>query len=88
MVKVFYSKKVTPSNKKYSVITPKGRLIHFGARGYEHYFDRFGKYSHLNHLDKERRRLYRLRHSKVRDKYGFAYKNKESPAYYSYRYLW
>ena len=78
-------------NKKYSVITPSGKKIHFGDKRYEHYKDTtgLGVYSHLDHNDKERRKRYRRRHSNILLKDGTpAYKNKEQPSYYSYNYLW
>jgi hypothetical protein len=57
-------------NKKYDVYYdgPGGtfgkKLFSFGASGYEHYYDRLGLYSNLNHLDKKRRELYYKRHNK------------------------
>ena len=83
---------ITKSNikgKKLTVITPKGRKIHFGAIGYEHYKDQTGIYKHLDHNDKDRRRRYRERHSKVLLKDGTpAYKDVEKPAYWSWYILW
>jgi hypothetical protein len=35
-----------------------GKKIHFGAAGYQHYFDRTGLLSSLNHLDEKRRQSY------------------------------
>lgn len=51
---------------KYDVHDYKtGKFIaRFGAIGYEQYFDKLGYYSKYNHNDKERRRLYHLRHKK------------------------
>lgn len=80
---IFYSAKITPKDKKYSVRTPSGKLIHFGARGMQQYKDQaLGKYSKLNHGDKKRRDRYRSRHSKD------MYNDPERPSYYSWRYLW
>ena len=79
------------SGKKYSVITPSGKKIHFGATGYSQYKDTtgLGVYSHLNHLDKNRRKKYKMRHEKIRTQNGkLAYKDKEQPSYYAYHYLW
>jgi len=81
----------TRKNKKYSVITPSGRVVHFGSRTNFHYKDTtgLGAYSHLDHNDKVRRRSYRRRARGIRNKYGKAvFQDKESPAYYSYNYLW
>jgi len=84
-------KRSTNPNKKYMVKTPKGRLIHFGARDMEHYKDTtgLGLFSHLNHLDKNRREAYHKRHKAIKKKDGsYAYLDKEQPAYYSLKYLW
>jgi hypothetical protein len=84
-------KKSTRKDKKYMVRTPKGKLIHFGQIGFEQFKDStgLGLYSHLDHGDKNRRRLYRLRHRAIKTKDGKpAYKDKESSSYYSWNYLW
>lgn len=85
LYKPFYKVGVTPKNKKYSVYV-KGKngpkLIHFGAAGYQHYFDRLGRYKDLNHLDEKRRENYRKRHA------GDNYKNKDFPGYWSWNVLW
>lgn len=83
--------KSTRANKKYSVITPKGKKIHFGDTRYKHYKDNtpLKLYSHLDHKDPKRRANYRNRHKAIKLKDGTpAYKNKEQSAYYSYYYLW
>lgn len=84
--------RLTPKNKKYSVWVVKDgvfKRINFGDKKYEHYYDRIGKYSHLNHLDDERRRLYRARASNIRDKNGNLTVNDiTSPNHWSYHYLW
>ena len=80
---IFYDPRVTPKDKKYSVITPSDRLIHFGARDYEQYKDQaLGLYRSLNHNDKKRRYLFRKRHAKD------YYDDPEYPSYYSWWYLW
>ena len=84
-------KKSTRKHKKYSVITPSGRTVHFGDTRYQHYKDRTGldDYSHMNHLDKKRRKSYRQRSMGIRDGMGgLTYLNPESANYYSYNYLW
>lgn len=81
----------TRLHKKYSVITPRGRKIHFGDNRYEHYYDRtpLPAWSHLDHKDTRRRAAYRSRHGGVRLGNGRpAYLDPESPAYYSWHYLW
>lgn len=84
-------KKSTNKNKKYMVTTPNGKIIHFGARDMEQYKDTtgLGLYSHLNHNDKERRRLYLARAKGIKDKNGnLTWNNPESANYYSVKYLW
>jgi len=79
----------TRKNKKYMVITSKGNTIHFGDKRYSQYKDSIGKYSSLNHGDKKRRDRYLKRAKGIRDKEGnLTWKNKESPNYYSIKYLW
>lgn len=78
-------------NKKYKVITPSGKTVHFGDKRYEQYKDTtpLKAYSNLNHNDEERRKQYRARHSAVKTKDGTpAYKDPEKPSYYAYKYLW
>lgn len=75
----FNFKKSTRKNKKY-MVEVDGRTIHFGSRTHQHYKDKIGMYSHLDHNDKERRRLYYARHGKEADKY--------SPKWFSHRFLW
>lgn len=84
MVKLdgFEFKKSTRKNKKYDVFKDGKYITSFGDNRYQHYFDKVGLWSNLNHNDKERRRLYRLRHSK--DKLD----DKTSAGYFSYYYLW
>jgi predicted patatin/cPLA2 family phospholipase len=70
----------TRPEKKYVYIKPNGKLVHFGAQGYQDYLD---------HKDKNRRKAYRSRHSKIITKNGkLAYKVYESPAFLSYYLLW
>jgi hypothetical protein len=74
--------------KKYDALlkhreTGKIKRVPFGALGYSQYADKtgLGHYSDMNHYDKKRRELYRLRH-KGEDK------NKFSSGYFSLKYLW
>lgn len=80
--------KSSRKNKKY-MVEVDGKKVHFGDTRYQHYKDKIGLYSHLDHLDKERRRRYRTRHSNIILSDGIpAYKRKYSPAWFSYHYLW
>ena len=84
-----------PGRYKYTAVLNDGRHVNFGHRDYKHYRDGVprsmggGKWTHLNHNDKERRENYRARHSGVMTKEGKpAYQQKYSPAWFSYYYLW
>jgi hypothetical protein len=72
--------------KKYDAILYKNnryKRVPFGASSYQQYKDTtgLGLYTKLNHNDKERRRLYRLRHAGEQ-------KNLYSSGYFSWYYLW
>jgi hypothetical protein len=71
----------TRKNKKYDAFNKEGKKIaSFGDKRYQHYFDKIGYYSDLNHLDKERKRLYYARHGKEA--------KKGTPKYFSHNILW
>ena len=79
---------IGPKNYKYTAII-KDKKVNFGDKRYEHYHDKIGLYSHLDHNDKKRRANYRKRHSAILTKDGKkAISIKYSPAWFSYRYLW
>lgn len=71
--------KSTRKHKKYMVLTKNG-VKHFGDTRYQQYKDKLGNYKHLNHLDKERRRLYYARHGDTKDK--------DTSKYWSHKILW
>ncbi len=84
-----------PGRYKYTAILKNGRHVNFGHRDYQHYQDTVPKnkggqkWSHLDHLNPDRRKRYQQRHSGIINKNGqYAYKVKYSPAWFSYRYLW
>jgi len=58
-------------NKKYYAIV-ENRKVYFGDSRYQHYYDKMGYYSYLDHGDKERRRRYKQRHEKDRHVKGSA----------------
>jgi hypothetical protein len=69
--------------KKYSVYVlrnGKPRLIHFGSRMYQHYRDKLGHYSALDHNDERRRELYYKRFGPAIDK--------NTAKWFSHKYLW
>jgi hypothetical protein len=77
---------VAPSNvlnKKYDVYDVKTdkKIASFGDRRYEHYHDKIGYYSHLDHNNTARRKLYKMRHEKDRHVY-------QSAGWYADRFLW
>ena len=77
--------------KKYDAIlqnkkTKREVRVPFGAIGYEQFRDSTGKglYTKDNHMDKNRKRNYRSRHSKEIP----SFKNFYSPGWFSMRFLW
>ena len=84
--------KSTAKNKKYSVYVLKDgkkRLIHFGDIRWKHFKDKLGKYTNLNHNDKDRRERYLKRAKAIKDKSGnLTWKDKNSSNYYAVKYLW
>jgi hypothetical protein len=76
----------TQPNKKYDALllnkkTKRIRLIRFGQKGFEQYFDKIGLYSQFNHNDKKRRQLYINRHKNDIN-------NVYSSGWFSFHYLW
>jgi hypothetical protein len=84
---VMFEKSQNPSKKYDAVLynkkAKKYKRVPFGDVNYQQYEDKtgLGLYSHLNHYDKERRRLYKNRH-KGEDR------NKFSSGFFSMRFLW
>ena len=67
--------------KKYDAYDADDKYIcSFGDVRYQHYFDRIGLYSNLNHLDTSRKKLYFKRHNHSYNKY--------SPDWFSKFILW
>lgn len=62
-------------------ITGRTCRVPFGDKNYQHYRDKLGHYSHLDHLDKERRRRFLRRHAQNAQ-------HKYSSAWWSARILW
>jgi hypothetical protein len=76
-----YSFKIsTRKNKKYDVYKNDKYLTSFGDKRYEHYYDKIGHYSNLNHLDDKRKDNYYKRFGKSA--------MFESAKYFSHNYLW
>ena len=49
-------------DKKIRAHLPDGSFVDFGHPGYEHYRDKTGLWSHLDHNDPERRKRFHARH--------------------------
>lgn len=88
--------KSTRANKKLmtKIKEPNGKIktIHFGnlnPPANEHYKDKTGIWSHLNHGNKARRDAYRKRHSGILKKDGTrAIDDYKQPAYHALKILW
>jgi hypothetical protein len=67
-----------------------GKWIHFGQKGYQHYFDKTGLLPNSeNNIDNKRRRLYLARATKIKDGKGnLTVNDKNSANHYSVNYLW
>lgn len=75
--------------KKYVAILSNGKRVPFGDRRYQHYHDKIGKWSSLDHNDKKRRWRYRRRHGALKCKDGRSCVDvKYSPAWFAWHYLW
>tara|TARA_R110002012_G_C11358858_1_gene580586 strand:+ start:322 stop:603 length:282 start_codon:yes stop_codon:yes gene_type:complete len=79
-------------NKKYSVYVMKNgkkKLINFGDTRYQHFKDKIGDYSNLDHNDKKRQKSYLSRAKGIKNKKGeLTWKDKNSANYYAVKYLW
>jgi len=69
-------------NKRFSIISPNGKLINFGVWTYS----KHGTY--IDHFNDKIRKAWQARHKKILKNGKPAYKNPESPEYYSYNILW
>ena len=79
------------AGKKYSVVTPSGKKIHFGSSAMQQYKDStgVGAWSHKTHGAADRRKSYLARAKGIKYKAGqLTWKDRESPNYYSVKYLW
>lgn len=81
--------------KKYVAVLKNGDRVGFGDKRYQHYKDIVprsmggGKWSHLNHLDKDRRKNFQSRHSGMKNADGKkSISIKYSAAWFSYYLLW
>lgn len=93
LYKPFYDAAITPATKKYSVMVKdengNSHIIHFGDRNMQHYHDKIGHWSSLNHNDKKRRTAYLARARGIKNKKGeYTYLDKNSSNYWSVNMLW
>tara|TARA_R110001592_G_scaffold97883_1_gene279975 strand:+ start:662 stop:922 length:261 start_codon:yes stop_codon:yes gene_type:complete len=81
--------KSTNKTKKYMVLRKGKKTIHFGSASNQQFFDKLGKYRHLDHNDPIRRKSYLSRSAGIKNKAGEL--TKDNPAYANYwsrKYLW
>lgn len=91
MVKVGkYDYKVSTNKNKKLMVIVNGKTIHFGQKGYQHFFDKTKLLDkNLNHKDKKRRERYLSRSKKIVDKNGkLTMNNPNSANYHAIRVLW
>ena len=75
-MKQYYPYKSDKWDKKYYIITNKGKKVYFGATGYEDY---------TTHKDPKRQEAYIRRHQKNED---WSKSGIDTPGWWSYHYLW
>lgn len=95
MSKIKFIRAEPSSMKKYSAFIPRDiwnkyypdkpinrphKRVSFGSLPYQHYEDKIGHYSHLNHYDENRRKNYYKRFGKKADVF--------TPKWFSHNYLW
>jgi len=68
-------------NKRFSIRSPEGKLINFGLYP-------FKKGTYIDHFDDKIRQAWIARHKKILKNGKPAYKNPESPEFYSWHILW
>lgn len=69
-------------NKRFSIVSPSGKLVNFGLWPFK------GQGTFLDHRDENIRKAWKARHSKIKKGEKLAYRDKESPEYYSFRIIW
>lgn len=85
--KIYVSDK--PKKKYFAIKDGTNKRIYFGDSSMQQYYDKFGKYSFLNHNDENRLKRYKSRAKAIKDKYGrLTYNNPDSPNFWSYHFLW
>lgn len=76
-------------HKKYDVFRDNKYVLSFGDSRHQHYKDKLGHFKHLDHNDEKRRERFHKRMKSIKKSDGkLAYRDKNSPLYYSMMYLW
>lgn len=91
MVKIGkYNYELSDKKDKKLMVIVNNKKIHFGQKGYEHFFDKTRLLNKsLNHKDEKRRERYLKRSKGIKDKKGnLTYKNPESANFHSIKILW
>jgi hypothetical protein len=81
--KTFNIMKSQNENKKYDVYYNNKKILSFGDRNYQHYYDRFGDFKDLNHKDEKRRESYKKRSEGIGN-----LDDPFSSNFWSYYFLW
>ena len=82
-----YEKSTRPGKKL--MVKVNNKTIHFGSSKNEHFKDKTGLWSSLDHNDKERRKNYLTRSAGIKNKEGKLTKDDPSSAnYHARRILW
>ena len=68
--------------KRFTITRPDGKKIHFGVWPYS------GEGTFIDHNDEKIKKAWRKRHREIKKEGKPAYKNKDSPEYYSWHILW
>ena len=68
--------------KRFAITRPDEKVIHFGVWPYT------GQGTYIDHGDDKIKKAWRARHKKILKDGKPAYKNPDSPEYYSWRILW
>ena len=80
--------KSTRKDKKLMTVV-NGKLVHFGNPSYQHFKDKTGIWSKLDHGDEKRRQSYLSRSKGIKNKKGeLTWLDPTSPNWHAIRILW
>lgn len=84
-----YTYQLSPLSTKKLMTRVKGKTIHFGQLGYQHYYDKTGLLpTSMNHRDPGRRKNYLSRSGGILGRFGNTKNNPMSANYHARRILW